>query len=276
MKKATFCLSLDTELLWGRWDINYQDFETRAAKVRDIVKRLLTIFDKYNIHATWAIVGSLYLQPSPKNRESKLWRAPDIIQEIKRHKNQEIACHSFSHREFTQLTREKAESDILHCLALAKKEQIKLASFVFPRNKVNHLNLLKKAGFTCYRTSNKYQSPFLQLIDLLFPLPNTAKPTPNQGLVAIPGSFYFLSCRGPRKYLPLYYRVRRAKLGINHAIKNGTLFHLWFHPIDLADNTENMLHGIEEICLYASQKEKEGKIQTQTMSQIASRTSPTR
>lgn len=273
MKKAKFCLSLDTELLWGRWDINYQDFETRASKVRDIIKRLLVIFDKYNIHATWAIVGSLYLKPTTKN---DLWHAPDIIQEIKKHPLQEIACHSFSHQEFTKLTPKEAESDIKKCLNQAQKQNIKLISFVFPRNKVNHLSILKKNNFQCYRTPNKYPSSLFQLIDLLFPISSQKRIYINQGLVAIPASVYFPSCRGTKKYLPVKVRVRRVKLGINQAINRNSLFHLWFHPIDLADNTEAMLQGIEEICRYVSQKEKEGKLQVLTMSQIASRTSPTR
>ena len=79
--KGTFCISIDTELLWGRKDLNYKHFIPKIKKERKIIKRLLALLNKYQIPATWAIVGRL------SEKGNYLWHAPDVIREIKKYKN---------------------------------------------------------------------------------------------------------------------------------------------------------------------------------------------
>ena len=45
----------------------------------------------------------------------------------------------------------------------------------------------------------------------------------------------YLSCAGIRKFIPISSHYPKAK-GINRAIKRGEVFHLWFHPFNLASN----------------------------------------
>ena len=264
MPKGTFCISIDTELLWGRWNINYQDFEPRAAKVRNIIKDLLTIFDKYDIPATWAIVGSLYLSPTQKEKETDLWRAPDIITQIKNQKNQEIACHSFTHPEFTELNHEEAENEIINCIKLAKRQNIKLESFVFPKNIISHLQILQKYHFLTYRGRDRRN---WELFALSYP--PVYEPIQKNGLINIPGSMYFVSGRGPRKFIPGKLRVLKAKMGLNRAIREKKIFHLWFHPIDLADEPTKLLGALESIFSYAAKQREKGTLEIKTMSKIA-------
>lgn len=268
--KAVFCISLDTELLWGRRDVGYEKFIKRAGSIRQIIKKLLAIFDKYGIHATWAIVGSLFLPSREYVESDSLWRGADIVKEIRSHKNQEIACHSFTHPEFTKLSLKEAEEEISQCLHLAKKSGVTLQSFVFPRNLIKHLGVLNKYKFCAYRGPEGAKNKILQMLDYLLLIPHSSKITKQGSLLNIPGTMYYLSARGFRKYIPYQIRVNKAINGINHAIKNGSIFHLWFHPIDLADNSKNLLRGIEEIMAYVKKKEKEGVIKSQNMQEISS------
>lgn len=305
--KGVFCLSFDMELLWGRHDKQYVDrYIGRADKERAIVRRLLQLFEKYDVAATWAIIGHLFLsscrrsgnsihpeiaRPSypwyakdwfakdPGTNISKHpnWYGADIVDLIRSHPKQEIGSHSFSHIIFGHpgCSSQCAEDEIVQCVSLAEKKGIKLRSFVFPRNRVGHLSLLKKFGFTSYRGENtRYQFLFLgsrlRTGDYFLPItPKVYKPQRSNGLVNIPESLYFFSARGIRRYVSKGIRFKKIKQGIDEAIVKGAVFHLWTHPTDFADDTERLLLEFEEIMKYVSAKEKEGKLSVLTMQQIA-------
>lgn len=280
MNKGTFCISIDTELLWGRRNLDINAFVGYAKKVRTIVKKLLALFDKYEIPATWAIVGKLFLPPKAEN---DLWHGKDIVDEIAKHKNQEIACHSFSHILFgdPKCTKENAEAEIKKCVEIAEKNNIKLNSFIFPQNSIGHLDILKQYGFICYRGKDPYWfrkfdplSKFLQIIDFLLCLapPVSSAFVDKTDLVNVPGSMFYVSRWGLRKYLPSFCWTIKAKKGINKAIKQEKIFHLWFHPITLS-GTENdikiHLQGLEEVLHYANNLRARGRLDIKAMQEIA-------
>lgn len=248
MRKGVFCISIDTELLWGRKDLNYSTFIKKTKKEREIIKKLLSLFDKYNIPATWAVVGKL------KEKGYPLWSGIDIIKNIEKVRNQEIASHSYSHEIFTKISEEKAENEI---------KDNKAKSFVFPRNQIKYLNLLKKHGFKTYRGKDRKSWELFHISK-----PPTYKPTFNNGLLNIPGSMYFVSARNIRKYIPYGTRLFKSKMGINKAISRKQVFHLWFHPIDFANETNSLMKEFEEILQYASQKRDQGKLEIKNMNQI--------
>lgn len=271
MEKGVFCLSIDTELLWGRKK-NADRFVPAVKKARWVVQQLLRLFKKYQFPATWAIVGELFNQGDP------LWHTPDVIKLIQNTPLQEIACHSFSHLDFSRASANQAELEIQKCLLMAKKNNIKLSSFVYPYNKINHLNILVKNGFLTYRgPAPNWFSRFplvkkiLEIIDFLLLLPPPAtKPTPNPlGLINIPASMYYVSRRGCRRFLPISFRVKKAMLGIARASKQKKVFHLWLHEIDLSADTKEMICGLESIIKYASRLQKKNQLQIKNMKQIA-------
>jgi hypothetical protein len=239
MEKGAFCISIDTELLWGRVK-NPTPFLDDAKKIRPVVKKLLTLFEKYQIPATWAIVGEIF------NPGDSIWHGQDIIKMIKACPNQEIACHSYSHEIFDEniISQSVAETEIKKCLKVARPLQLR--SFVFPKNIVGYLEILKKHGFTSYRGSEqswfskipKLQKLF-QILDftLLFTPPVSSPSKDHSGLVNIPGSMYYVSARGLRKYIPPKFRLIKVKRGLKKAVKKKKIFHLWFHPIDFTQNS---------------------------------------
>ncbi len=249
MTKGIFCISIDLELLWGRKDLDYSKFIEKTKRERSIIKKLLALFKKYNIPVTWATVGKLYEGNDP------LWSGKDIIKLIKKEGIHELASHTYSHEIMSNISKEKAEKEIKNNLS---------KSFVFPRNKISHLELLKKYKFKSYRGKDATQ------YELLIPrIPPTGKIKIIKKLVEIPSSMYFVSSRGVRNYIPYGLRLLKSKLGIRNAIKNNEIFHLWFHPIDFADNTNSLLREFEQILKYADKKRSKKLLEIKTMEQIA-------
>lgn len=303
MNKAIFCLSIDLELLWGRHDLNFQPLVESSLDERRIIAKLLELFKQYQIHVTWAIVGHLFLDqckkvegiPHPeitsfdnsawlKNDplsnidKDPLWYGTDLIELIQKYPDQEIACHSFSHPDFTEKRMNKrwAESEIASCVALAKNLGLTLKSFVYPRNQIGFLELLPNFGLRCYRGVDPLEphlpSPLKkirQLIDLIMVIPHSCSIYKNDKLTNVPASMYFLSSRGWRKRLPKGVRFRLAKAGIDQAIERGEVFHLWFHPIDLVSENDHLITELTKILEYVKNKKEVGLLNSHTMAEIA-------
>ncbi len=265
-------ISIDVELLWGRHDRDWKKFIPVVAQSRSIIKEILELLEKYNIAATWAIVGHLFLD-SRKNDPG--WYGRDIVRMIKKYPRQEIACHSFSHVIFGDpgCNKETAKSEIRACVALAKKEGIQLTSFIFPRNSVAHLPVLKKFGFTAYRgiETNPFRRTKLAKLLTLFSLlsPPVHSPINNEGLLNIPASMYFLSSRGLRRFIPNRLIVAAAKRGIDRAVKEGKIFHLWTHPEDLVGTSGGRIKSLKEVLSYATMYRKLQILDILTMNTLA-------
>jgi len=148
-------------------------------KVRGCIDTLLSLFEKYNIPATWAVVGHLFLnhcekedgiphKDMPRFKENwyssdhctdiqrdPLYYGRDIVEKILSNRiEHEIGYHSFSHVIFSECSREVAEAEIKMGDKLAKEFGIALKSFVFPKNNIGHVDVLKKNGFKIYRGYN--------------------------------------------------------------------------------------------------------------------------
>ena len=126
---GTLIVSLDFELFWGMLDkCALEDYRSNVLGGREAIPKLLKLFEKYNIHATWAAVGFLFaenkqelsaffpeaaLQPgytdpavSPypwfarlgeNEEEEPCFYAPSLIRQIAETPGQEIGSHTFCH-----------------------------------------------------------------------------------------------------------------------------------------------------------------------------------
>lgn len=184
-ERGIFTLSLDLELLWGTVDLFGADGFRRACEIEraEVIDRLLELFVEFEIPATWAVVGHLFLDrchadggikhpeivPPAHTWCRRVWFADDPCSDEVRAPlfygrslveklllcpvPQEIGSHSFSHVVFGDpgCSRETAVSEIAACKRLAAEWGLKLRSFVFPRNCVGHLDALREHGFLCYR-----------------------------------------------------------------------------------------------------------------------------
>jgi len=183
IKNGIFTLSLDFELYWGVRDKRrIENYKENLKGVKFAIKKMLELFNKYEIHATWATVGMLFasnkdelrayypkLKPKYFNTnlspfayvnklnmlEHEYHFAPQLINLISKYRNQEIGTHTFSHYYCLEVGqgRNEFQSDIQSAITIAKLKNITIKSLVFPRNqwKANYLQVLKKFGIKCYR-----------------------------------------------------------------------------------------------------------------------------
>lgn len=186
-KQPTLIVSLDFELFWGVQDcMSMKNYQSHILGARDAIPRMLALFQRHGIHATWAIVGCMFAKdeeelieylPDEEDRPSyvnsrlssyncigltdksetirKCFYAQDLIEEIAAVKGQEIGSHTFSHfycREAGQ-TVAQFEMDMRAARKIAEAHGYRLTSAVFPKNQSTEecKAILKKLGFTAYR-----------------------------------------------------------------------------------------------------------------------------
>ncbi len=182
--KGLFIISLDFELMWGALDLWTPDGygSTNISHVDTVIHKLIYLFQKYDVHATFATVGLIMLdgkeeasafipqkKPSYKNKilspfhnsyisgiqDEKLYFSPDLVKYISEQKGIELGSHTFSHYycwEEGQII-EQFEDDIRMAVRVAKEKGYELKSIVFPRNQVpnDYLDICAKYGFISYR-----------------------------------------------------------------------------------------------------------------------------
>jgi peptidoglycan/xylan/chitin deacetylase (PgdA/CDA1 family) len=196
---------------------------------------------------------------------------------------QEIGGHSFSHVIFGDAgcSRETAESEVWACLQAGRDLGIEMRSFAFPRNQVGHLDVLKENGFLNYRgpepdwfEGKRWPTVVKRLGHLWDVLVATEPPVvlpqrTDVGLWNIPGSMIYFPMHGLRRYIPVSRRVRRAMKGLNAAVEQRRVFHLWFHPTNFADETEVMFSGLRSILDRASSLRARNRLTILPMSAIA-------
>src|SRR5439155_17068390 len=93
----------------------------------------------------------------------------------------------------------------------------------------------------------------------------TAPPTvlPEQtaaGPWNIPGSMIYFPMHGWRRFLPLSWRVKRALKGLDAAVRQRRIFHLWFHPTNLADRPDAMFLGLRSILDHVANLRRQNRI----------------
>lgn len=311
LPKGIFVLSLDTELCWGVVDKPDQLKRTKKyyEQARDCIDKIIMLLEKYNISATWAIVGHLFLEecnseggqkhsdiprssypwyskdwfeesPCTNEKDAPLWYGRDIIKKIIDCKvYQEIACHSFSHIPYGDkyTKRDTVRADLSNCIRETNKLNLRPRSFIFPRNEVGYIEELRNFGFeayrgiepTWYRGFPKKLRKLCHIIDEFLAVTSPVSLPENiQGLYNIPGSLFYLPMNGFRSLIPLSFRIYKAKKGIRKAIRYKKIFHLWFHPFNIATNQEKLLYGLEEILKEVVIWRKKGEMETKTMDEI--------
>ena len=185
-KNGTFVISLDFELLWGVHDHETKEtFREQILGARKAVEEMLKLFEQYQIHATWGIVGMLMaenkeeiLKYSPAlkpqydkpalssyahmedvgdNEESDVYHyAHSLVAKIRNCPNQEIASHTFSHY-YCKASGQNIEEFLADLLAAKKianeKFGIDLKSLILPRNHFvkEYMEAIHKAGFMVVR-----------------------------------------------------------------------------------------------------------------------------
>ena len=279
---ASFCISIDCELAWGVSDKISNKFIKKTIELDEkICFNLLTIFNEFDVSATWAIVAAMLDNNNPMINisHSSAWYNPKIIEKIKYSKTyQELASHSYSHPNFIQYDAKYIDEDFQKAEYFFSKNDINIKSFVFPRNQIRYLNLLNKHGIKIFRSLdksmykkvykyNKVLGKFANLLDKSLPISaNTVFPKiTDHNLTELQSSLLFISRYSYKKIISEFSIFSKAKQGIDKAIKNKECFHLWFHPSNFYYNTERQFILLKKILAYVNLKRKSGLITVNTL-----------
>jgi hypothetical protein len=287
VKSGAFVISLDFELMWGVRDKRtIADYGANIIGVRQAVPAMLDLFAERDIACTWATVGLLFfatkdevLRALPKrlpayadaklspyadvmamgaNEESDRYHyGLSLLQQIARHRRQEIATHTFSH--FYCLEEggdvEAFRADLAAAQAAAERLGVRLSSIALPRNQLSvmHLEVCRELGLRAFRGNERvwFQRPHraaepnvlargFRLADTYLPVAGAHdhEPILVHGMVDVPASRFLRPARGVDPLRQL--RLRRITSAMETAARRRRLYHLWWHPhnfgLDLAAN----------------------------------------
>ena len=312
LAKGIFVVSIDFELAWGYVDEKLTA-EKKAAIRREAeaIIRLLNLFDEYNIPATWGVVGHLLendcvwsggrahadfprpimadekrdwfaAHPAPSDPEEDLWfdrcGLVDAIRQARA--GHEIASHSYAHLLYgsKQSHPRALEKDLAKAASIHQARGLACSTFIFPRNSVGQLDLLRKYGFVCYRgRRTRWYDPLprplgrlAHLASYLSPIGLTSAPAIGRnGLVDIPDSLLLMSRGGVRRHLPPACVARKARNSLARAAARQEIFHLWFHPYNLVFETERQFAILRSVFQAAARLRGAGKIDILTMKDAA-------
>ncbi|MBQ2854125.1 MAG: polysaccharide deacetylase family protein [Oscillospiraceae bacterium] len=182
---GTMLISLDFELFWGLLEERtLESYQENVLGGRAAIPRLLKLFERYDIHATWATVGFMFAEsygelknyfPVEKPTYEKpglspyeyfagigdsedtapCFYAPGLIRLVSETPGQEIGSHTFSHfycREPGQ-TVEQFAADMAAAKKIAADHGYDVTSVILPRNQCEpeYTRVFRELGFTAYR-----------------------------------------------------------------------------------------------------------------------------
>ncbi|MDO4943277.1 MAG: polysaccharide deacetylase family protein [Lachnospiraceae bacterium] len=242
MSTGTLIVSLDFELFWGMQDgISLNRYKDNVLGGRKAIPRLLSMFEKYHIHATWATVGFMFaesyeelrkyfpkkeLLPSYDNiklspyrcfrkigkneQESPCFYAPSLIRRITSIPGQEIGSHTFSHyycREGGQ-TVKQFEADLEAAVSIAKDKGYHMTSIVMPRNQCSseYIAVLNKFRFNAYRDEENdwiHEKVSFRPLKRILRLADVYFPLTGQGGYEPKIEFGVVNLVGSRMYKPI-------------------------------------------------------------------------
>lgn len=286
-------ISLDAELGWGFHHREALPVE-RVRQGRTAWRRLCELFDRYELPATWAVVGHLLLEECNEDHEThpagprlcegprEAWFADGLVDRVLGAEvDHEVGCHGFTHVHFQHesMTRSEAARELRRAREAVARLAGDPTSFVFPVNEVGHLDLLAEHGFDCYRGRQPTRpGPGRKLADSVLGrgAPPLVEPAVDpRGLVNVPASQYLFGFEGVARSAvePVFGDpvVGRARRGLDRLADggNGDVLHLWLHPHNLT--RERDFERMRAVLSYAAELRDRGEIHVETMRDVARR-----
>ncbi len=200
--KGIFTISLDFELHWGgfeKWPLRLNENKSRPLNspeyfddyfrsARRVIPAMLALFEKYQVHATWATVGLLLHETRAQlsqnmpallpeynsiqlsayhyirhygiganEAEDPFHFAPSLVAKILQTPNQELGTHTFAHFYCNEpgQTPDQFRADLRAAKKASEKFGVKLESLVFPRNQFNdsYLKVCFEEGIKSVRSN---------------------------------------------------------------------------------------------------------------------------
>jgi hypothetical protein len=301
-------ISLDTEIAWGRIsDPKRTEFYGLFEDARSIIERMLDMFEQYEIPVTWALVGrliensenptrylsdnlsdyfpgidseSVYNNADLNSDSNSFVHFAEVVALIRNYSTpHELGSHSYNHCFFDEVTdKNLIERDFLAMQSVTMQYGFNASSLVFPKNQVNHLEVVASNGIQIYRSEDVYWydkysrsgwlRKLLRQLDLLTPIAasNVQLETDQYGVCSLPGSIVFRrEHRGLKRLLPFGLLSSKSIRALNNCVKTGNYVHLWWHPFNFAYKPEQHFKHLEKVLVHASGLREKGKLEVLTM-----------
>lgn len=267
------------------------------AALAEVYDRLVAMFARYDIPATFAYVMAFTLTPDERRafdhilaprdgsedgwlrhywqalREggSEGWFQPHALEVVLADGRHEIACHSFCHRPLgdESISAEGARAELLAASEAARLKQVELATFVYPRNEVGHVDELRKAGYIGYREllarPKGRAGRIVRIAEELNIRPRLQPPIPARPkeVVRIPPGYFFNWRFGARRWIPASATVERWSSLLKRSADQGAVAHLWLHPHNLI-TSPNTAHVLDAVLGRAARLRDAGKLRIET------------
>jgi peptidoglycan/xylan/chitin deacetylase (PgdA/CDA1 family) len=296
---GSFIISLDCEGKWGNADgltprFNRLVTDDALAAVYD---QLVAMFARYDLPATFAYVMAFTLSKEEREQFPELrtdgddgqdawlshywrevrngnasgWFQPHALDVVVADGRHEVACHSFCHRPLHDqfISAEGAGAELRAAQAVARLKGLSPSTFIFPRNMVGNLPVLKSMGYIGYRTllprrGDAFGRAMRVVEELnIWPQPQPVEtPAPGE-MVKIPAGYFFNWRSGARQAVPPEVTVWRWKNLLNRAARSGGVAHLWLHPHNLITGP-GTARTLDRVLAHAARLRDKGKFQVVT------------
>lgn len=283
--KNKFILSLDCEGKWGVADkvSEHHHLELSRDRLESSYKHLLQMLDHYGIPATFAFVGLFRRSLSELhtldwddlcNRFPFVHKAHiDIFEgtqegwdgdwavRLVRESNRnglkhEIACHGGTHSPFGDMTESQARADLALCGDLAGQ------TFIFPRNSISHLHVLKEHGVVGYRAARPGNAA-TRIFDEMNIFQKGEATTDPSSFRKIPAGFFINWKSGLRRRIPVCLSALRFEKMLTSGPVTNQVIHFWSHPENLASAPETF-DVLESLLKQASVARERGHLEVCT------------
>jgi peptidoglycan/xylan/chitin deacetylase (PgdA/CDA1 family) len=264
LEQGVLLISVDVEFAWGFADILETNLARKyigiiSKRSRRNMREVLKICENLDVPMTFGFVGRLLFDD--ESSHASIWYARDVFQSVLNSRvEHEIACHSFSHIDFSKCTREEAISDVSMCKKVMRSLGIDPLSFLYPRNRLGYLDVLEKEGFKTFRfkinRSYREVPPIIQLFNQTLSLPIKVG-----GLIAIPSNMLFQSPKFISSSAILFATLK----ALREASARRRVLHLILHDYLESDV---LIHYLSYVLKYAKKLEKKDLIRIKTMQEL--------
>lgn len=219
-------------------DVNVSLSEYQIGRMEEIaIPPVIKAFNDFEIPITLAIRGQL---TEINSHVMEILLTSQI--------KHDIGAHGYYHKLFSQISDEKAEEELVKISQGMKKYNIVPETFIFPRNRVAHLDLLEKHGYICYRGAGGGS-----LADRMFIERNGQLHNVHPSL--------FIGDQDTNLFM--------LKRMLDISTRKSLPFHVWFHFWNFGYNAKLVSWNIRRLLLpflsYASERQREGLLDFETM-----------
>lgn len=247
---ARFILSLDCEGKWGVAD-HLRDYRATLSdeNLRRAYTLLLATLAEFDVAATFAFVGCFMLsrkellrlplselaaeQPYLTDAASEIivgeqgWTG-DWAVELAAARRHEIGLHGVTHTPWTDMTAAQARRE-MNLIPPAPG-----MTFVYPRNKIAHTEVLREFGIAGYRAALPNRSRLQAFLSEWNVFSRPDLDPSGAEIVAIPPGYFINWRHGLRRLVPIDVSRLRARNLLSAAVREGSVVHFWCHPENLA------------------------------------------